>query len=390
MPQFIRETPYENPLTGLSNDVIQGLLGYMKDKQRTQQMQGLASLLESTGIPKTVERAAYAESPTGLLNALTNVNRANVPLLKPETADALMTLAPVPSGTNKAAMAVGRAGERYAEKVVPQIMERGGLPAGLLQDLAQGSRSQIVPSNVAREIQMPVNLPTSKEFIKAVENEPSAQITEEGLLLNLKRLQNPEQSGMESVRTGVFYLPEGQSANLKHYKGKTGYGGAEPIEGETLYKNPLFVKGATGGKAPEVAYDQLNGKGAYEAMRSDVLKSYGYNDNQSKKVESVQAILEKYNGLDSEDAYNMAYNIVSNSKTGNTLPYAIQENIVANSVRNAGHDAVLGYGKGRGDKGEFFSEVFDVREAAYPTKFGDYELMPSFQEKRKKITSLLE
>jgi hypothetical protein len=152
----------------------------------------------------------------------------------------------------------------------------------------------------------------------------------------------------------------------------------------------LFVKGATGGKAPEVAYDQLNGKGAYQAMRDDVLKSYGYNDNQSKKVESVQAILEKYNGLDSEDAYNMAYNIVSNSKTGNTLPYAIQENIVANSVRNAGHDAVLGYGKGRGDKGEFFSEVFDVREAAYPTKYGDYELMPSFEEKRKKITSLLE
>jgi hypothetical protein len=143
MPQFIRETPYANPLTGLSNDVIQGLLGYMKDKQRTQQMQGLASLLESTGIPQTVERAAYAESPAGLLNALTNVNRANVPLLKPETADALMTLAPVPSGANKAAMAVGRAGERYAEKVVPQIMERGGLPAGLLQDLAQGTQRQI-------------------------------------------------------------------------------------------------------------------------------------------------------------------------------------------------------------------------------------------------------
>ena len=65
----LRATPYANPLTGLSNDVIQGLLGYMKDKRRTQQLQGLAGLLESTGIPQTVERAAYAESPTGLLNA---------------------------------------------------------------------------------------------------------------------------------------------------------------------------------------------------------------------------------------------------------------------------------------------------------------------------------
>ena len=137
----LRATPYANPLTGLSNDVIQGLLGYMKDKRRTQQLQGLGNLLESTGIPKTVERAAYAESPTGLLNALTNVNRANVPLLKPETADALMTLAPVPSGANKAAMAAGRAGERYAERVVPQIMERGGLPAEMVQAMGSNTRS---------------------------------------------------------------------------------------------------------------------------------------------------------------------------------------------------------------------------------------------------------
>lgn len=139
----IKSTPYANPFTGLSNDVIQGLLGYMRDPNRTQQLQGLGRLIESTGIPKTVERAAYADSPQGLLNALTNVNRANVPLLKPETADALMTVAPVPSGANKAAMAVGRAGERVAEKVVPQIMERGGLPSSLLQDLAQGTQRQI-------------------------------------------------------------------------------------------------------------------------------------------------------------------------------------------------------------------------------------------------------
>jgi hypothetical protein len=238
---------------------------------------------------------------------------------------------------------------------------------------------RIVPVDVAKRIDMPVNLPQSKEFLKAIENEPSAKITDEGLLMNLKRMQTPEQSGMESVRTGVFYLPEGQAANLKHYKGKTGYGGAESIEGETLYKNPLFVKGATGGKAPEAAYDQLVGKGAYQAMRDDVLKSYGYNSNHSQKVEAVQGLLEKYNGLDADDAYNMAYNIVSNSKNGNTLPYAIQENIVGNAVRNAGHDAVLGYGKGRGDKGEFLSEVFDVRESHYPTPQGEYDLMPQFQ-----------
>lgn len=161
----LRATPYANPLTGLSNDVIQGLLGYMRDKQRTQQMQGLASLLESTGIPKTVERAAYAESPTGLLNALTNVNRANVPLLKPETADALMTLAPVPSGANKAAMAAGRAGERYAEKVVPQILERGGLPADILQGMAQGTQSAVYRQSTPLKPDPSVGTRFEREFM---------------------------------------------------------------------------------------------------------------------------------------------------------------------------------------------------------------------------------
>ena len=139
----LRATPYANPLTGLSNDAIQGLLAFMQDKRRTQQLQGLGNLLESTGIPKTVERAAYADSPRGLLDALTNVNRANVPLLKPETADALLTVAPLPRGAGKMAMAAGRAGERVAERVVPQIMERGGLPAEILQGMAQNTRSNV-------------------------------------------------------------------------------------------------------------------------------------------------------------------------------------------------------------------------------------------------------
>ena len=100
----LRATPYANPLTGLSNEAIQGLLAFMQDKRRTQQLQGLGNLLESTGIPKTVERAAYAESPRGLLDALTNVNRANVPFLKPETAEAAMTLAPIAAPVNRALM----------------------------------------------------------------------------------------------------------------------------------------------------------------------------------------------------------------------------------------------------------------------------------------------
>jgi len=46
-------------------------------------------------------------------------------------------------GAGKAAMAAGRAGERFAEKVVPQIMERGGAGADILRDWAQGTTSQM-------------------------------------------------------------------------------------------------------------------------------------------------------------------------------------------------------------------------------------------------------
>jgi len=132
----IRATPYQRPVIGGVNDLIGGLLGYMRDPRRTQQMQGLAGLLESTGIPKTVERLAYNEP-------LTNIQQANVPALRPETANALLSLLPVPSGANRAAMAAGRAGERMAERVVPRVMERGGVSAGLLDALATNTTSQM-------------------------------------------------------------------------------------------------------------------------------------------------------------------------------------------------------------------------------------------------------
>jgi len=252
-----------------------------------------------------------------------------------------------------------------------------GQPTRSLLGTITPKPTQIVPTEVAKRIDMPVNLPKSKEFFKAVENDPSAQITNEGLLINLKRSQNPQQSGLESVRTGVFYLPENQASNLKHYRGKTNYGGSEPIEGQTLYKNPLFVKGATGGKAPEMAYVQLTDKAQLKELQDDVFKAiHGPKDI---KVDLVQQFLEKH----APDLTDYADYIIDNSRQGNQLKYALQEAAVAHKVREAGHDAVLGYGKGRGDKGEFFSEVFDVRESHYPTPQGDYELMPQFENKIK-------
>jgi hypothetical protein len=60
----------------------------------------------------------------------------------------LMGLAPIgrpaAAASDAALMAAGRAGERVAERVVPQVMERGGLPAEMLGAMAQGTQSQAV------------------------------------------------------------------------------------------------------------------------------------------------------------------------------------------------------------------------------------------------------
>jgi len=117
MADNIRATP-RNEFLGLLADAMYGGLDWMKDPRRTQQMQGLAGLLESTGIPKTTERMAYGED-------LTNIGRANVPLLKPETAEALMNVTPFAPAVGKAGKALGKA---YLKEIDAAMMgERGGL-----------------------------------------------------------------------------------------------------------------------------------------------------------------------------------------------------------------------------------------------------------------------
>jgi hypothetical protein len=324
----------------------------------------------------------------------------------------------------------------------------------------QGLLQNIIPVSTARDIKMPVTLPTDDVFKKAVENTPGASITDEGLVMNVMRKQKPQQAETESVRGGVFYLPEG-STSMKYYGGGNAYGGTEKISGETLYKNPLFVKGATGGKAPEAAYEQIMGKDALKTMQDDVnsiISGYGSGNvkvivdgvatdspvasrilrmggnpdtfiesmqtklntqkqalekaskeevldgvseydiakmeldstikmideaksyvgkrisNRQSTVVDVENFLEKY----APDLSGYADYIIGNSKQGNQLKYALQEAAVAQKARDAGYDAVLGYSKKRtGDP--VLSEVFDVREAIYPSTSGDYRLMDKFE-----------
>lgn len=304
---------------------------------------------------------------TGLLGApvdIANMALGNVggdkPVMGSEwIGDKLQGAGLLAPSTNKAAEFVGG------------LLGPGDIAAAA-KGLLGGAKMAIVSPGMALRSNVPLSLPTAPEFERAVVGTPGAQITPDGLRMRVQRGQQPEQAQMESVRGGVFYLPEGAQQFKNYSTGKHGYGGTEKIVGDTLVRNPLFAKGGTGGKAPEAAYDSLKGKGAYQKMRTDALHWSG--GPREIREEAVTKFLDQY----APDMSNLAGYILDNSKRGNQLPYALQEAAVAQAVRDAGHDAVLGYSKGK--SGHFLSELFDVRESHYPDKFGWSRVFPEFDK----------
>lgn len=258
--------------------------------------------------------------------------------------------------------------------MTPQDMENAMMNVGMTY-----APMGIVSKATAKNINMPLNLPNTPEFNLAVQGTKNAKITPEGLEMSLQRFQKPEQELSEAGRSGVFYLPEG-SAQAKYYKGKGSvggaYGGNQAIQGETLYKNPLFVKGATGGKAPEEAYKQLAGKDKFNEMQSDLMKVIQAHPRIAG--EEAYMFLEKH----APEIADNAWNIIENSKQGNQLRYALQEAVFANEARNAGYDSILGHSKGK--SGPYLSEVFDLRESHYPSPSGEFYMHPMFENLIKK------
>ena len=130
-------------ISGLLADAMFGGLNYMKDPRRTQQMQGLAAMLESTGVPAVVDRISYGEPLT--------TGRGMTTQMRPETENTLMAalgMTPVGKPAQAGAMALGRAGERVgmaAEKALEAPLQRaydkGGLPREMLLAMGQNTVS---------------------------------------------------------------------------------------------------------------------------------------------------------------------------------------------------------------------------------------------------------
>jgi hypothetical protein len=123
-------------------------LGYAPE--RTQQMQGVSRFLSLPQISNTLNMMSYGDPLTTGGGGLGGTTR-----VKPDVLEAGMAVAPMGRPVTmatleaaklarQAAMKAGMAGERYAERVVPGIMERGGLPAEILQGMA-GQPSRALP-----------------------------------------------------------------------------------------------------------------------------------------------------------------------------------------------------------------------------------------------------
>ena len=166
MADTIRATP-RNPVLGLFSDITQGGLDYLRDPRFRQSMMqlpapvrpfgmgavALPGLFESTGLPKTLERASYGQP-------LTNIGMANVPLLKPETADLLMTFAPM---------------------VGPAIRATKGLPVGMGIKSVGNNPLMNLPSGLTRQDQARLIQSHAENFAaKAKEMGLSASVEHSG------------------------------------------------------------------------------------------------------------------------------------------------------------------------------------------------------------------
>jgi hypothetical protein len=135
MADQIRATP-RNPFFGLFSDLVNAPLSYMSDPRRTQQMQGVASFLRSTGVPYTLENLSYDPSGRGLFTGAGGLGGTT--RLRPEAAEAALTVAPFVGPAAqlgvRGAMATGRALGPTAARMAEGYLQRQRLMPGVVPD----------------------------------------------------------------------------------------------------------------------------------------------------------------------------------------------------------------------------------------------------------------
>lgn len=255
-------------------------------------------------------------------------------------------------------------------------------------DSGSGSNTAIpqISPEQAKKINMPVEIPTDPRFREAIESSKDAELTNDGVVIDLVRFQKQEQIGGTALRTGVFYLPK-SSSSVRHYNKKddnpstASYGGTVRTAGKTLLKKPLEVMAGTGGKVPSKAYDKVKGKGSYlklEKATRSLLSQILFDRN--AKYEIITMYLDDFGGNS-----DMTDEIIEYSRHGNQLYYALTEHVIVHAVRNAGYDSIIGFWKS-GDS-YTITEVIDLREVENPVPGKEGTLHPKFESLEESVGS---
>ena len=174
MADSIKATPRNEALAWLA-DKLRGARD-VGDVVQIPVLGGLGSMMLGKA-PEELTEWSYGNAP------ITVPQMTNVPQFKKGRADSLTDLifaaqgaTPLAQMAKKGTLAAGRAGERMAERVVPQVMERGGIGAQLMQDLAAGSRSQVVKPKGGNWLAGSVERALEPMRLKVMGYEPSIRL----------------------------------------------------------------------------------------------------------------------------------------------------------------------------------------------------------------------
>ena len=134
MADYIRPTP-RNPFLGGLADLLEA----STSPERTQQMQGIMSMLGVPAVASTLNRMSYGAPLTSGAGGLGGTTR-----ILPDVLEAAMTVAPMAPAAGKAAVATGKALGPTAAGMTERYMQRQGLMPSL--DVWHGSPHTFPPT----------------------------------------------------------------------------------------------------------------------------------------------------------------------------------------------------------------------------------------------------
>ena len=205
MADQIKATP-RNSLAALLSDAINSGVGYMKSPQRTQQLQGLGRLIESTGIPYTVESLSYDPTGRGLFTGAGGLGGTT--RMRPQALEAAMTVAPFVGPTNRGLMQATK-GLPVGASVKPINLNK----AIYKPDLTMEEMLKVRDIPTVDRVRQSIDLVGEKEFEKMVNaqylkykptsSEQEAMLVESVTLDILGKAQRspyPQQAALETAQ----------------------------------------------------------------------------------------------------------------------------------------------------------------------------------------------